>query len=75
MIFFVQISATQHVLVSADRWVDARHWARVRYGQYFVVRRCEGTPSVELRLVGQDAGRVPTLHMEAREGAGEWVRV
>jgi hypothetical protein len=64
--------AVRTLIVAAERWVDVRDWARVRFGkdeEIIAVQRPykpDLKPDVELVWVGSDAGARPNRRLEVR---------
>jgi hypothetical protein len=62
--------AVRTLIVAADRWVDVRDWARVKFGdgtEVIAVNRPykpDLKPDVELVWVGSDAGAHPDKRLE-----------
>jgi hypothetical protein len=60
------------LIVAAERWVDVRDWARVKYGkdpEIIPLNRpysADMYPDIELVWVGSDAGARPNKRLEVR---------
>jgi hypothetical protein len=65
--------AVRTLIVSAERWVDVRDWARIRFGEETEVIAVNRPyhpnlkPDVELVWVGSDAGAHPDKRLEVVE--------
>jgi hypothetical protein len=61
------------LIISAERWVDVRDWARLRFDkdpEIVALQRpysADMYPDVELVWVGSDAGARPNKRLEVRE--------